>query len=85
MSKKDKRYGRGHRKSEPSGKTAGKAAARQSNRKPDLAACRSRKKLAKRDEIGECAFIEPSPPHHEFVAKISEMRDRPAERGQTEA
>src|SRR5262249_13916265 len=37
-----------------------------------------------RNQIGIAAIVEPAPPRHELVAKITEMRDRAAERGQPE-
>jgi hypothetical protein len=40
---------------------------------------------AEGDKIGVSAVIEPMPPIHEFLAKVAEMGDGAAERGQAEA
>jgi hypothetical protein len=40
--------------------------------------------LAQGDEIGERRFAQPLSAGHEFRAKITQMRDRAAERGQPE-
>jgi hypothetical protein len=41
--------------------------------------------LAERDDRCVAFLIEPSPPADELVAKIPDVRDRAAERGETES
>jgi hypothetical protein len=53
-------------------------------REPDLAGGRPRQELAQRHQIGIGAVVEPAPPHHQFLAEITQMRDWPAEGGQAE-
>jgi hypothetical protein len=38
--------------------------------------------LAQRHEVGVGALIEPSPPRHELLPEVAEMRNRAAERGE---
>jgi len=76
---------RGHGEGEPRGKAAPKAvAAENAERKADLAGGRPRQKLAQRNQVRISRLIEPFAPHHQLIAKISEMRDRAAEGGQAQ-
>jgi hypothetical protein len=63
---------------------AGVTRAQQPDGDADLARSRPRQELAKGDEIGVAAVVEPTPPDDELVAKIAEMRDRSAEGGEAE-
>jgi hypothetical protein len=55
------------------------------DRHADLAAGGARQELAQRDQIGVRALAEPAPVGDEFLAEITQMRDRAAERGQAQA
>ena len=79
--KQDQSRGRGE--GEPRRQATQKAvAAENAERKTDLAGGRSRKKLTERDQIRIGRFVEPLAAFDEFIAEISEMRDRATERGQ---
>ncbi|MHB8455589.1 MAG: hypothetical protein ACYDDO_13035 [Acidiferrobacterales bacterium] len=54
------------------------------NGNPGLAACRATQKLAQRDKISIGILAELSAALDKFFAEIAEMRDRSAERGQTQ-
>ena len=75
----DKRQRRRQSEPKPSRESAEKPPARDPDANPDLTARRSRQKLTERDEIDVAALIEPLPAHHILVAKITKMRNRPAE------
>src|ERR1019366_9949098 len=75
------RRGKGEPGSEPAKKSV---SAQDTQRKSDLAGGRPGQKLAHRDQIGVASLIDPSPAHHQFIPEITEMRDRAAERCQTE-
>jgi hypothetical protein len=53
--------------------------AHQADGKSDLAAGRTGKKLAERDEIGVGRIADPAPAHDEFFAKITDVGNRSAE------
>src|SRR5262249_39812036 len=71
---------RGRRESEPRCDSACQARAHQTDAEANLAARRSRQKLAEGDDIAEGFLIEPAAAFDEFGAKISEMRDGTAKR-----
>ena len=75
---------RRQRESYPGCQGAGVTRAQQPDGDADLARSRPRQELAKGDEIGVAAVVEPTPPDDELVAKIAEMRDRSAEGGQSQ-
>src|SRR5690606_15685439 len=62
-----------------------KAATRQTDGQPHLAAGRAGKELAKRNQIGVAAFVEPASPGHELFAKVAQVRHRTTEGGQAQA
>ncbi len=68
----------------PGGEGPERAAAHQAERKPDLAARRTGKKLAEGDEIGITRLVDPFSARDQLVPEVSEMRDRAAKRGQAE-
>jgi len=52
---------------------------------PDLRTRRTGQKLAERHEVGVTLSAQPSPTFDQLVVKVAEVRDRPTERGQSEA
>ncbi len=79
-----RRYRGGQSKRGPRRQRAEKARAHQPNGKPNLAARRPRQKLAERHEIRVSALVQPAPAHDKCLTKVTEVRNRPAKRGQTE-
>ena len=79
VSKEDEQYGGRKREGGPSRKAAEVAAPHQPDRKSDLAAGRTRQKLAQRDEIGEGGLVDPATPDHELLSEIADVGDRTAE------
>ena len=76
---------RRHSEGEPRRKPAEQAvAAQDAEREADLAGSRPWQELAERDDIGVAAFAEPFLPFDEFRPEVAEMRDRPAERCQSQ-
>ena len=75
---------RGKGESRPCCQRAQIAGARQSDGDTHFAAGGPGQKLAQRDEIDVCFFIEPSPAYDEFLVEITEMRNRSAEACQSE-
>ena len=69
---------------EPGCASAGQARAREPDTDADLARRRTRQKLAEGDEIEVGAFVQPCEAAHERIAEVTEMGDRPAERGESE-
>src|SRR3546814_3813016 len=63
---------------------AERPAAQQAGREADLAAGRAGQELAERDEIGIAALPDPPAADDQFIAEVSEMRDRAAERRKAE-
>jgi hypothetical protein len=59
-------------------------AAQDAQREADLAGGRTGQELAKRDDVGVAAFVQPFPALDEFRPEIAEMRDRAAERGEAQ-
>src|SRR3546814_13494247 len=55
---------------------AERPAAQQAEREADLAAGRAGQELAERDEIGIAALPDPPAADDQFIAEVSEMRDR---------
>ena len=74
----------GKREARPGGEAAEPAGARQADGEADLARRRTGQELGERDEIGEGALGQPAAPRDELSAEITEMGDRPAERGEAE-
>ena len=72
------------RKAAPRRKTAKIAGPHEADGKSDLAARGARQELAEADEIGIGVFVQPAAAHDEFVAKIADVSDRPAEAGDAE-
>jgi hypothetical protein len=67
---------------EGSGKAAKVSGAHEPDGEAGLARGRPRQKLRERNHIGIGALVEPASPHDELAAKVAEVCDRPAERGQ---
>ena len=82
---KDHQHHRGRRgKSDPRSQGAGHAGTKNPERHSHLAAGGPGQKLAQGDEIGIGLLVEPAAPRHEFIAKISQVRDRAAERRESQ-
>ena len=75
---------RGQGECRPGGERAERAAAQETERESDLARGGTGQELAERDQIGIARVVDPAPAHDQLVAKIAEIRDRPAERGEPE-
>ena len=71
-------------KAAPRRKTAKIAGPHEADGKSDLAARGARQELAEADEIGIGVFVQPAAAHDEFVTKIADVSDRPAEAGDAE-
>ena len=71
-------------KAAPRRKTATIAGPHEADGKSDLAARGARQELAEADEIGIGVFVQPATAHDEFVTKIADVSDRPAEAGDAE-
>jgi hypothetical protein len=78
------RDGGRQRESDPRGEPAEIGGAQEPDCETGLAARGARQELAERDQVRECAFLEPRAPDDELVAEIADVGDRPAERGQAE-
>ena len=85
VSEHDHRDRGGSGKTEPGEERAGQTRPHQTQRNADLAARGPGQELAQRDEVGVGAVVEPPPPLHVLRAEVAEVRDRAAERGQSEA
>jgi hypothetical protein len=72
-------------KPEPCGEGPGEAGAQSTDADADLTARRSRQKLAERNDVGVGRLVEPASPLDKLGPEIAEMRDRTAERSQTQA
>ena len=51
---------------------------------PDLRAGRAGQELAERDQVGERRLVDPATPRDVLGPEVADVRDRPAERGQSE-
>ncbi|KFC71405.1 hypothetical protein FF80_00599 [Devosia sp. LC5] len=71
-------------KGRPGRQRTERSATPQPQRKADLARCRPRQELAQRYKIAIALLVDPAAAGNQFIAKIAEMGNRPAERGQTE-
>ena len=69
IGKEDEQYGGWKREGSPCSEAAEIAAPHQPNGKSDLAAGRTRQKLAQRDQIGEGGLVDPATPDHELLSK----------------
>jgi hypothetical protein len=74
----------GQREAEPRRERARQLRLGEADPDADLARRRTGQKLAERHQVGIAGLVDPAPAHHEGVAEIAEMRDRPAERGEPE-
>lgn len=69
----------------PGGQRPGVARPGQAQCDTDLTACRPRQELAQRHQICIAALGQPAPPRDELIAKVAQVRDGAAERGQPKA
>ncbi len=76
-----RRHGEGEPRRQPAQQAV---AAQDADREADLAGSRSGQELAERNDIGIAAFAQPFPALDEFAPEVTEMRDRPAERGEAQ-
>lgn len=76
--------GRRQRECRPRQQGVGQAAAQVPQREADLAACRSRQELAQGDQVRIGRLAQPAAAQHQLVAKVAEVGERVAERGQPE-
>ena len=81
--KKHKHDGGRQREAGPCRQTAEISGTHEADGEADLTARRAGQELAQCDEIGIGLFVEPATARDKLVAEISDMRDRPAEAGQT--
>src|SRR4030095_215039 len=84
-SKQRKRERRRQRKSQPGCEGSPQAGAFKTNRDADLAASGSREKLAKRYQVCIAPLVKPFSSDYILVMKISQVRNRSAKGGKTEA
>ena len=84
MGKEDKQDGGRKREGCPSSEPTDIPAPHQPYRKSNLAAGRTRQKLAKRDQIGENGFVDPATPDYKFVSEIAYVGNRPAKAAHAE-
>ena len=75
---------RGQREAHPRCCGARKPGLREPDADSNLAGGRPRQHLAERDEVRIGAVLDPAPARDEGLAKIADVRDRPAERGQSQ-
>lgn len=59
---------------------ASRAGPQEAERETDLARSGTGQEVGERDKIGKFFLTQPSAPDHEFIVKIAQMGDRPAER-----
>lgn len=76
---------RGQGESDPGHEAAPITGTQQPNGKSQFARSRSGQELTQPDQIRIRALAQPAPLLHEFRAEITEMRDRPAEAGHSQA
>ena len=76
VSKEEEQYGGWKREGNPPSKTAEVAAPHQPNGKSNLAAGRTRQKLAQRNEIGEYVFVEPAASDNKLLSEIANVGNR---------
>ena len=72
-------------KTEPGSDRTEQTASYHPDRVTDLAAGRSRQKLAEGNQIDKRLLSQPAPSFNEFLTEITKVRNRTAERGETEA
>ena len=80
--KQNQQQCRGQREPQPGRQCAPPACAPQAQRHAHLAAGRPRQKLAQRHQVRIACVIQPPATHHQFTAKVAEVGNRPAKRGQ---
>ncbi|MNL47749.1 hypothetical protein D3C87_1705520 [compost metagenome] len=83
--KQDQGNRRRQRKASPGRQRARVSGPGQPQRDADLAARRPRQELAQCNQIRVAAFAQPAPSRDELIAKVAQVRNRAAERGQPEA
>ncbi len=83
--KQDQGDGRRQGEPGPGCRRAPVTCAGQAQRDTDLAAGRAWEELAQRDQFGIAALAEPAAAGDELLAKITQVRNRPAEGGEAQA
>jgi hypothetical protein len=78
------RDGRGQGEADPGRQRPAGAGPHEADQHPGLARRRARQHRAERDDRGEGALIEPLPALDEFAAEVADVRDRAAERRESE-
>ena len=85
ISEEDHRYGGWPGNAEPCGEGSEQAGSQNTDADADLTARRSREKLAERNDVGVGQLVQPASPLDKLGPEIAEMRDRAAERSQSQA
>ncbi|MNT28426.1 hypothetical protein D3C72_1641130 [compost metagenome] len=75
---------RRQREADPRRQRARIARARQPQRDAGLAAGRARQALAQRNHVGVGGLADPAAAAHQFLAEVRQVRDRPAEGGESQ-